>query len=121
VGLMISMVEVGGKLVIQQLWDVETLVPLILLLIQIYFFLFPAAYISHCWDNVFHQCLELHALALSPEDELGPVVLYMSHAYAGYQITNIRVDTNKIFYFTYIVIGLLAIKAQNDADFWILG
>jgi len=121
VGFMIAIIEVAGGIVSQQLWDVRTLVPLILLLIQIYFFLFPAAYISHCWDNVFHQCLELHALALTPEDELGPIVLYMSHAYAGYHITNVRVDTNKIFYFTYIVIGLLAVKAQNDVDFWLFG
>jgi len=118
VGFMIAIIEVGGRIVNQQLWDVSSLIPLILLLVQIYFFLFPPAYISHCWDNVFHQCLELHALALNPEDELGPIVLYMSHAYAGYHITNVRVDTNKIFYFTYIVIALLAVKAQNDVDFW---
>jgi hypothetical protein len=121
IALLMAIVEIGSKLLFQDVWDTNVIYPLILILIQFYYFLIPPAYITYCWDKVFHECLVLHALALSPEAELGPIVLYISNAYAGYHITNIRIDSNKIYFFTYILLALLAIKLQNDVDFWILG
>jgi len=121
IALLMAIVEIGSKLLFQDAWDTDVILPLILILIQIYYFLIPPAYITHLWDRVFHQCLVLHAMALSPEAELGPIVLYISNAYAGYHITNIRVDSNKIYFFTYAVLALLAVKVQNDVDFWLLG
>jgi len=121
IALLMSVVEIGSKLLLAPVWDNAVILPLILILLQIYYFLIPPAYITYCWDKVFHECLVLHALALTPEAELGPIVLYISNAYAGYHITNIRIDSNKIYFFTYAVLALLAIKVQNDVDFWILG
>jgi len=121
IALLMSIVEIGSQLLLDEVWDTSTLLPLILILLQIYYFLIPPAYITHCWDKVFHECLVLHALALTPESELGPIVLYISNAYAGYHITNIRIDSNKIYFFTYAILTLLAIKVQHDVDFWILG
>jgi len=121
IALLMAIVEIGSRLLFEEVWETQVILPLILILIQIYYFLIPPAYITYCWDKVFHECLVLHALALTPEAELGPIVLYISNAYAGYHITNIRVDSNKLYFFTYIILGLLAIKVQNDVDFWILG
>jgi hypothetical protein len=121
IALLMSIVEIGSQLLLEEVWETTVILPLILILLQIYYFLIPPAYITNCWDKVFHECLVLHALALSPEAELGPIVLYISNAYAGYHITNIRIDSNKIYFFTYALLALLAIKVQHDVDFWILG
>jgi len=121
IALLMSIVEIGSKLLLEDVWETTIILPLILILLQIYYLLIPPAYITYCWDKVFHECLVLHALALTPEAELGPIVLYISNAYAGYHITNIRIDSNKIYFFTYVILALLAIKVQKDVDFWILG
>ena len=88
------------------------------MLIQVFFFLVPPAYVTRCWDRAFHKLLALHALALNKEDELGSIIVYMKEAYRGYTISNIRIDVHFIVYFSYLIVGLLAIKVQRDVHFW---
>lgn len=94
------------------------LIPFGLLLLQIFFFLLPPAYVSRCWDRAFGKLLAMHALALNKEDELGSIILYMKESYRGYTITNVRVDSSTIVYFCYAMVAILAVKVQRDVHFW---
>jgi hypothetical protein len=95
-----------------------TAIPIFILLTQLYFLLLPPAYISRCWDRVTDKILTLHALAPDKETELGSIILYMSSAYAGYTITNIRVDTSRVLYLTFLFVAIFGIKVRATSQFF---
>eukprot|EP01125_Pyxidicula_operculata_P002442 TRINITY_DN12305_c0_g1_i1.p1 TRINITY_DN12305_c0_g1~~TRINITY_DN12305_c0_g1_i1.p1 ORF type:complete len:376 (+),score=20.97 TRINITY_DN12305_c0_g1_i1:40-1167(+) len=119
-GLTLEATAVATKAVVEKAWDDTTIVPFLLILLHVYCFLLPPAYITRCWDKVFHECLALHALAPTSEDEMGSIITYMQNSYAGYTISNVRIDFNKILYFTFLVVILLAIKVQQDVQIFIV-
>lgn len=85
---------------------------------QVLFLLIPPAYVTRCWDRAFQKLLALHALALSQEDELSAIIAYMTAAYRGYTISNVRIDVHFIVYLCYLLVALLAVKVQRDVHFW---
>ena len=64
-GIALELVQIIARLITRPLWESDN-IPLLVTLIQTFFLLIPAAYISKCWDRVFAQVLALHALAPTP-------------------------------------------------------
>eukprot|EP01128_Nolandella_sp_AFSM9_P012494 TRINITY_DN9335_c0_g1_i1.p1 TRINITY_DN9335_c0_g1~~TRINITY_DN9335_c0_g1_i1.p1 ORF type:complete len:408 (-),score=52.49 TRINITY_DN9335_c0_g1_i1:70-1293(-) len=95
-GFMLEIIEVVTKMLTESTWTTTNLLPLAIILLQVYFFLIPPAYITSCWDRVFSELLSLHALALSKEEELTSIIMYMKESYRGYTITNIKIDSTPL-------------------------
>lgn len=114
---LINFSGIGAILVRSTDWDVALLTPLLIVILQFYFFLLPPAYITRCWSRVLEHILQLHAVAPSSEQELGSILLYMNTADISYTITNIRVDASRILYFTFLIVALLGIRVQSTVQF----
>jgi len=116
-GFLLSFSGIGANLVRNDNWSVALLTPLLIVVLQFYFFLLPPAYITRCWERVLEKLLTLHALAPTPEQELGSILLYLNTAKVGYHVTNIRVDVSRILYLTFIIVVLLGIHVEGAFQF----
>eukprot|EP01126_Amoeba_proteus_P036382 TRINITY_DN3703_c0_g1_i25.p1 TRINITY_DN3703_c0_g1~~TRINITY_DN3703_c0_g1_i25.p1 ORF type:complete len:327 (-),score=45.33 TRINITY_DN3703_c0_g1_i25:257-1237(-) len=111
---LLHLTSIATSLIYFHLWEVDGLVPIFLILLQLYFFLLPPAYISRCWDRVMEKILTLHALAPSKETELGSIILYMSNTYEGYCVSNIRIDISRVLHITYLFLCVFVVKVNVE-------